>query len=262
MRAMFSGARAGVPVGRRLTILSTGVVAYLMFFGTILYAIGFVSNLVVPKGIDGGTAGAVVPSILINAALLSLFVIQHTIMARPVFKRWWTRIIPEPMERSIFVAAASACLMLLFWQWRPLPGVVWHVEHHALRWLLVGVSMAGWAIVLASSFMINHFDLFGLRQTWFGVTGRPRPEVPFVLTGLYKFVRHPLMVGFLIAFWATPTMTVGHLFFAIMTTGYIFLGTAIEERDLVAHLGDTYRQYQRRVRGFLPIPRIGRQSGS
>lgn len=254
IHTMFDGAGKG-PLARRLLVLGAGLVAYAMFFGTILYAIGFVSNLVVPKGIDTGEPAALGLSLLINGALLALFVVQHTIMARPAFKRWFTRFIPEAMERSIFVGAASACLMLLFWQWRPLPQVVWHVNEATLRWLLIAVSMAGWGIVFASSFMINHFDLFGLRQSFYGFLGRKCPPVSFRLTAFYRFVRHPLMVGFLIAFWATPTMTVGHLFFAVMTTGYIFLGTAIEERDLVAALGEKYIDYRRRVRGFIPIRR-------
>ena len=254
IHTMFRGA-GDQPAARRAAILVTGVVAYLMFFGTILYAIGFVSNLVVPKGIDSGVPGPVGPSLLINGALLTLFVVQHTVMARPAFKRWFTRFVPEAMERSLFVAAASAILMLLFWQWRPLPQVIWHAEHPVLAWALVAGSMLGWAVVFASSFMINHFDLFGLRQSFNGYWGWESTPIAFKQVGFYRLVRHPLMVGFLLAFWLTPTMTLGHLFFAAMTTGYIFFGTWIEERDLIAHLGDAYVDYKRRVRGFVPLPK-------
>jgi protein-S-isoprenylcysteine O-methyltransferase Ste14 len=254
IHTMFRGVRFQ-PLGRRVAVLATGVIAYLMFFGTILYAIGFVANLVVPKGIDDGAVGPAGPSLLINGALLALFVVQHTVMARPAFKRWFTRFVPAAMERSLFVAAASGILMLTFWQWRPLPQTVWNVEHPALAGVLLAGSMLGWAVVFGSSFMINHFDLFGLRQSVNGFLGRDTRPVGFKLVGLYKLVRHPLMVGFLLAFWLTPTMSVGHLFFAVMTTGYIFFGTWIEERDLVAHLGDAYLDYKRRVRGFVPLPR-------
>lgn len=243
------------PGSRRACVLVVGVGAYLMFFATILYAIGFVANLGVPKGIDTGEPGPVGPSLLINGALLALFVVQHTVMARPAFKRWFTRFVPEAMERSLFVAAASAILMLLFWQWRPLPQIVWSVEHPVLAWALAAGSMLGWIVVFASSFMINHFDLFGLRQSFNGYWGWETRPVAFKQVGFYRFVRHPLMVGFLLAFWLTPTMTLGHLFFAAMTTAYIFFGTWIEERDLIAHLGDAYVGYKRRVRGFVPLPK-------
>lgn len=254
IHTMFRGA-GDQPLGVRLAVLAAGVIAYLMFFGTIVYAIGFVANLVVPKGIDDGAVGPVGPSLLINGALLTLFVVQHTVMARPAFKRWFTRFVPAAMERSLFVAAASAVLVLTFWQWRPLPQTVWHVEHSVLAVLLLLGSLLGFGVVLGSSFMINHFDLFGLRQSVNGFLGRETRPVGFRLVGFYKLVRHPLMVGFLLAFWLTPTMSVGHLFFAAMTTGYIFFGTWIEERDLVAQLGDAYLDYRRRVRGFVPLPK-------
>ena len=242
----------------RLGVFAFGLLAYAMFFGTILYAIGFVSGAVVPKHIDSNPRidQPIYVTLLINTGLLMLFVVQHTIMARPAFKRWWTRIVPPAMERSIFVALASAILMLLFWQWRAMPGVIWDVSHlPALKWTLIGLSLAGWAIVFASSFMVSHFDLFGLRQVWLRLQDRPYQHITFRLVGFYKLVRHPLMVGFLIAFWVTPTMTCGHMFFAAMTTLYILFGTWIEERDLVACFGDTYREYQRKVRAFVPLPR-------
>ncbi|MGE3110017.1 MAG: methanethiol S-methyltransferase [Phycisphaerales bacterium] len=248
------GQRATISVGG-MAALVYGLVAYGAFMATILYAIGFVGEWIVPKSIDSGEAGAVVPSLVINAALLALFVVQHTVMARPAFKRAWTRVIPRSIERSTFVLASCVCLGLLFWQWRPLPGVVWSVSNPVAAGAITGVSILGWVTVFASSMLINHFDLFGLRQTWLRARGREYQPVGFRLVGLYRLVRHPLMVGFLLAFWATPTMSVGHLFFAVMTTGYILLGTWIEERDLIAEHGESYLAYRRGVRGFIPIPR-------
>lgn len=195
------------------------------------------------------------PSLLINGALLCVFVMQHTVMARPAFKRWWTTVIPAAAERSTYVLLASASLALIFWQWRTAPEVVWSVEHPALVWGLSALSLLGYLIVLGSSFLINHFDLFGLRQVWLRLREREYRPVGFRLMGIYKLVRHPLMLGFLIAFWATPHMTVGHLFFAIMTTGYIFFGIHMEERDLVAEHGERYLEYRRSVRGLIPLPR-------
>lgn len=236
-------------------IFAYGALAYAAFLVAFLYAMGFVGNWLVPKSIDTGTAGSLLPSLVINGLLLSLFVVQHTIMARPAFKRWWTTIIPKAMERSTFVLLASSILLLTFWQWRPLPTIVWEFTHPAAWWGLTAVSLMGWGIVLLASFMVSHFDLFGLRQVWFRLRERTYRPVGFRLVGLYKLVRHPLMVGFLIAFWATPVMTVGHLFFAIMTTGYILFGTWVEERDLVAEHGEDYINYRRRVRGLVPLPR-------
>ncbi|MBX3377473.1 MAG: isoprenylcysteine carboxylmethyltransferase family protein [Phycisphaeraceae bacterium] len=239
----------------RLATFAYGLFAYACFFATILYAIGFIGNWIVPKSIDSGVAGPIVPSLLINAALLAVFVVQHTVMARPAFKRWITRYIPASIERSTFVIAASASLGLAFWQWRPLPQVIWDVGEGASFYLLTALSITGWAIVFLSSFMVSHFDLFGLRQTWFRLIDRPYIAVGFRLVGLYKVVRHPLMLGFLIAFWATPVMTVGHLAFALLVTGYIFMGTWFEERDLIAEHGENYLDYRRRVRGLIPIPK-------
>lgn len=249
----------GAPLGvaARAGVFAFGLLAYAMFFGTILYAIGFVSGLIVPKHIDSGPiGGSILATIGINTALLSLFVVQHTIMARPAFKRWWTRIIPAAMERSIFVAVASACLMLLFWQWRPMPGVIWDVSASpAAYWILQSVALGGWAIVFLASFMVSHWDLFGVRQSWFAARNQSYRPIAFRLVGLYRLVRHPLMVGFLIAFWVTPVMSTGHMFFAAMTSLYILFGTWLEERDLVEQFGDTYRQYQKQVRAFIPLPR-------
>ncbi|MFN0243034.1 MAG: methanethiol S-methyltransferase [Planctomycetota bacterium] len=244
----------------RSAVLVYGVIAYSAFLGTILYAIGFVGNFVVPKSIDSGAASPLGASLLVNTALLSLFVLQHTVMARPAFKRWWMPIVPTSIERSTFVLVTCAILALLFTHWRPLPGVVWSVTHPSASAALTALSFVGWGIVLASSFMVSHFDLFGLRQTWFRFTDRAYVPVGFRLVGLYRVVRHPLMLGFLIAFWSTPTMTVGHLFFAGMVTMYIRFGTWMEERDLVAEHGEHYRAYRRGVSYIVPLPRFRRRA--
>lgn len=246
-------ARGGWPA-RGATLLY-GSVAYAGFLATILYAIGFVGGFVVPKSIDSGEAGPVGLALAVNTALLSLFVLQHTVMARPAFKRRWTRVIPASIERSTFVLCTCGVFALLFTQWRPLPGIVWSATDPVARWALVALSLAGWGIVLASSLMVSHFDLFGLRQVWFRFVERRYQPVGFRAAGLYRWVRHPLMLGFLIAFWATPTMTVGHLFFAVMVTGYIRFGTWMEERDLIAEHGESYLAYKRSVPYILPLPR-------
>ncbi len=248
-----AGERGGVAA--RVGVFAYGLVSYAAFVGTFLYAVGFVGNWVVPKTIDSGTSGALVPSLLINAALLSIFVVQHTVMARPAFKRWFTRFIPKSVERSTFVLAASASLAVIFWQWRPLPSVVWDVQTPAVAWGLRALSLLGYATVLLASFMVSHFDLFGLRQVWFRLMGTEYRPVGFRLVGLYRIVRHPLMLGFLIAFWATPTMSVGHLFFSVMTSLYIALGVWFEERDLVAEHGEDYLKYRRAVRAIVPLPK-------
>lgn len=237
----------------RVGALIYGAVCYAAFLGVLIYAIGFVGNWWVPKSIDSGSAGPIGSALMINAALLSVFVVQHTIMARPAFKRWWTRYIPESIERSTFVLLASASLALIFWQWRPLLGVIWEVDGPAGAGL-VAVSLAGYAMAVAASFTISHFDLFGLRQTWLHFRGEPYAPVGFRLAGLYRWVRHPLMLGFLIGFWATPRMTVGHLFFAGMITVYILFGTWIEERTLIAEHGERYLAYRRSVPALIPWP--------
>jgi protein-S-isoprenylcysteine O-methyltransferase Ste14 len=245
--------RQGTGVGGVAT-LAYGLLCYAAFVASFSFAIGFVGNWLVPKSINTGRPGPLVPSLLINTLLLCVFVAQHTVMARPAFKRWWTRIVPKPAERSTFVLAASASLGLLFWLWRPLPQVVWEVKGAAAV-LLTALSLLGWAIVLFASFAISHMDLFGMRQAWLRFRNRPYAPVGFRLVGLYRIVRHPLMLGFLIAFWSTPVMTVGHLFFAIMTTGYILFGLWMEERDLIAEHGERYREYKRNVRGLIPLPK-------
>lgn len=237
-----------------------GIVAYAIFLGTFLYAIGFVGNLVVPKSIDSGAAMALWPAVLVNVLLLSLFAVQHSGMARPGFKRWWTRIIPESIERSTYVLLASGTLLLLFALWRPMQQPVWDMTGSPLATgVLWGLFALGWLIVLLSTFMLGHARLFGLEQVWTDLVGRMRGSDEFRTPLLYGLVRHPLMLGFLIAFWATPLMTAGHLVFAVATTGYILIATHLEERDLVAQFGEVYQDYRRRVRAFVPLPRRRRR---
>ncbi len=254
VRPELSGSRPAASIAARIATLGYGLLAYSAFGGVFAYAIGFVGNWVVPKSIDSGAIRPWLPSLVINAALLTVFVLQHTVMARPAFKRWITQYIPASIERSTFVIAASAALALAFWQWRPIPYVVWDVGGGLPYWLLTGLSLAGYAIVFIASCMVSHFDLFGLRQVWFKFVNRPYVAVGFRLVGLYKLVRHPLMLGFFIAFWSTPRMTVGHLLFSLLVSAYIFMGTWFEERDLVAEHGDKYLGYRRAVRAFIPLP--------
>ena len=238
-----------------LTAMLYGTLTYLLFLGTFLYAIAFVANLPVPKTIDSGPTGPIVPSLLINALLLGVFAIQHSVMARPAFKRWWTRMVPQSVERTTFVLFASLALLLLYWQWRPMTGIVWSTTDPLAAVFLETISWIGWAVVLASTFMISHFELFGLRQVLARFLGRELPAPEFRTPMFYKVVRHPIYLGFLLAFWATPTMTVGHLLFAIATTGYILIGIWLEERDLIALFGDQYKRYRQQVSMLIPLPR-------
>jgi protein-S-isoprenylcysteine O-methyltransferase Ste14 len=238
---------------KKIFSLFYGLVCYFAFFGTILYAIGFVGNLVVPKTIDSNPEATLLSAILVNASLLLLFALQHSIMARPAFKRRWTSIVPEYLERSTYVLLASLCLMLMMWQWQPIGGIVWSIESETMKNLLLISYLSGWSIVLASTFLINHFDLFGLRQVWLHFRGRPYTQLPFRSPLFYKLVRHPLYLGFLIAFWSTPVMTVAHLLFAILTTAYILTAIQFEESDLLKIFGEKYRNYKKWVPMIIPF---------
>jgi len=231
-----------------------GVAAYGVFFVTILYSIGFVGNLVVPKSIDVGSSGPLVESLAIDAALLGLFAVQHSVMAREGFKRVWTRLVPRSVERSTYVLFASLVLLLLFWQWRPIVQPVWTVSSPAAVAIVHVVFWSGWVLLFASTFMLSHFELFGLRQVFARLTGTQLPEPRFHTPMLYQHVRHPLYLGFLLAFWATPAMTVGHLVFAAGCTGYILIAIQFEERDLIRLFGDQYRRYRAQVGMLLPLP--------
>ena len=242
---------------RRFATLLYGLACYLTFLVAFVYAIGFVGNLVVPKSIDTGTARSFWPSLLVNAGLLGLFALQHSGMARPGFKRWWTRFVPKPVERSTYVLLASLTLILLFWQWRPMPEAVWSVQDSTGRFALWALFGLGWGIVLVATFMISHAHLFGVNQVHRYWRGREQADPGFQSPGLYRHMRHPIMTGFLIAFWAAPTMTVGHLVFALATTGYILIALQLEERDLIRAFGARYEAYRRDVPMFIPRPKRG-----
>jgi protein-S-isoprenylcysteine O-methyltransferase Ste14 len=238
---------------KKFLSLLYGVASYLLFLFTILYAIGFVGNVVVPKTIDGKSESSLMGSIFTDACLLLVFALQHSIMARPAFKRWWTRIIPEHLERSTYVLLASICLLAVMWFWQPIGGVLWSTENPTARYFLLMIYLIGWAIVFASTFLINHFDLFGLRQLWLHFRGKRYVPLPFRSPLFYRLVRHPLYFGFLIAFWTTPVMTLAHFLFATLTTGYILTAIQFEERDLLDAFGDRYRHYKKAVPMIVPF---------
>ena len=239
----------------RIVAFLYGTVAYLVFLVTFLYAIGFLEDLVVPITIDGDPAAPAAPlaqALIVNLVLMSIFAIQHSVMARQQFKRWWIKFVPASVERTTYVLLASLALALLIWQWRPMPAIVWQIADPQLAATVTGLSFLGWLIVLTSTFLINHFELFGLHQVTNNLSGRPMPAPRFRTPLLYRFVRHPIYLGFIIAFWAAPTMTQGHLLFAAVTTAYILVGTWLEERDLVTVFGDDYRRYRERVSMLVP----------
>ena len=237
-----------------------GVTAYLIFFGTFLYLIGFVGGVPVLKSVNSGAAGVIWPAILINLSFILLFGVQHTIMARQSFKDKWTQTVPKSIERSTFVLITSGILITMFLFWQPLPQVLWNIENETARWALYGISATGWALVLLSTFLINHFDLFGLRQVWLPMVGKPYTPLQFKKVGPYKWIRHPLMLGFLVAFWFTPTMTLGHLVLAGAFTSYILIGLHFEERELVQIHGQDYIQYQQTTSKLFPLPKAKGQA--
>jgi protein-S-isoprenylcysteine O-methyltransferase Ste14 len=248
---------------KRILFFAYGTISYLIFLGTFLYAIGFIGNFGVPRTLDGAVNGPLGISFAIDAALLTLFAVQHSVMARKWFKEWWTRIVPKPIERSTYVLFSSLALILLFSLWRPLGGVIWSVEDPVGQLVLRGLFAFGWALVLISTFLINHFDLFGLRQVWRYLLGRPYNTLRFATPGPYRLVRHPLYVGWLFAFWMTPLMTLAHLLFSIATTAYILVAIQFEERDLVREHGDAYEEYRRSVPMLFPsLRKRGSKPGS
>lgn len=238
-------------IGRVLAAIY-GVLCYLVFFVAFLYAIGFVGNLLVPKSIDSGVVVPLEQALLINVVLLAIFAGQHSLMARPFFKRWWTKFVPRSVERSTFVLFASLALLLLYWQWRPVPQVVWAIESEVGRALVYSLFFVGWGIVFLGTFMINHFDLFGLRQVYFHAKNQDYRDLGFRTPFFYHFLRHPIMLGFIIAFWSAPTMTIGHLLFALATTAYILIAIQLEEHDLIHYFGEQYREYRRRTPMLIP----------
>ena len=239
----------------RIIAFIYGLVVYLIFLVTFLYLIGFIENVIVPKSIDSASIGNFTEALLIDLGLIALFAIQHSGMARPGFKKWWLKTIPAPIERSTYVLMASLILILLFWQWHPLGGTVWQIENQAANYILYSISALGWIIVLASTFLINHFDLFGLRQVYLYLRGKEYQHLKFKTVGFYKYVRHPLMLGFLIAFWSTPTMTITHLVFAVAMTIYILGAIQLEERDLIDVHGSLYKEYRQGVSMIFPFPK-------
>ncbi len=239
------------PLKNRAGFFLHGLISYAIFLGVFLYAIGFVGNFLVPKSIDSEPVHGFWTALLINLGVLGLFAMQHSVMARPAFKRWWTRFVPEPVERSTYVLFSNIAMILLFWLWAPMGGSVWHLDHPVAVWTFNILCAGGWLLVLLSTFLINHFDLFGMRQVWLYMRGKPYTHLPFRTPSLYKNVRHPLYVGWLFAFWATPTMTIAHLVFAIMTTAYILIAIQLEERDL-AKAHPEYEAYRKRVPMIIP----------
>jgi methanethiol S-methyltransferase len=238
--------------GQRILVFTYGTVSYAITLGIFVYAAGFIGNFGVPKAMDSGREVPLVQALIIDALLLGAFAIQHSVMARAWFKRWLTRLIPVAAERSTYVLASNALMILLFWLWQPIGGTVWNAQSSSVRAAIYGVYAGGWALLLMVTFLINHFDLFGMRQVWYFLRGREMPPLKFVTPGPYKLIRHPLYVGWFTIFWAAPTMTVTHLFFAVLTTAYILVAVRFEERDLVRHHGRAYADYRKQVPMFIP----------
>jgi protein-S-isoprenylcysteine O-methyltransferase Ste14 len=239
---------------KRILVFVYGLICYAVFLGTFLYLAAFLGNVLAARSMDSPATGHVLPALLIDTLLVGVFALQHSIMARPKFKKWWMRFVPEPMERSTYVMFSNLALIVLFWQWRPLGGAVWDVQDPVGRALFHGLLAAGFLIVLVTTFLINHFDLFGLRQVWLYLRGEPYTALVFTKPGPYKVVRHPMYVGWITAFWATPTMTIAHLVFAVGMTIYILVAIWFEERDLVAFHGEAYAEYRRTVPMLIPLP--------
>jgi protein-S-isoprenylcysteine O-methyltransferase Ste14 len=247
----------------RFIAFAYGLISYAVFFVTFLYMIGFLGDFGVPRSIDSGPEGSVLAALAVNLGLILLFAVQHSVMARPAFKKKWTRIVPKAVERSTYVMITSLILILMFWQWRAMPGVVWSVENSVGRALIWAVFAMGWGIVLYATFLIDHFDLFGLRQVWLNLRGKAYRHLRFKVVSLYKYVRHPLLLGFMLAFWAAPRMTVGHLVFCLGFTLYIQVAVRLEEKDLVRFHGKDYEAYQRHVSRLVPVPKhVGVGQGS
>jgi len=240
-------------MGRFLGLIY-GAASYALFFLVFLYAVGFVGGFAVPKAIDTGPPAPLAEALIVDLLLLGVFAVQHSLMARPAFKRWWIRFVPEPVERSTYVLLSSLALVLLYWQWRPMSDPIWTMTNPAAAAVIWAVFWIGWGVVLLSTFLISHFELFGLRQVWTNLSGRAPVSTAFRTPLLYRVVRHPIYLGFILAFWATPTMSAGHLLFAVMTTAYILIGIQLEERDLIGVFGDVYVSYRRRVSMLIPLP--------
>ena len=245
---------------KRVAFFVYGVACYLVFFATFLYAIAFIGNLGTPTALDGPAVEPLATALAINAGLLALFAVQHSVMARKWFKQRWTRIVPKPIERSTYVLFSSLALILLFWQWRPMGGQIWSVESTTGVIVLRALFAFGWTLVLVSTFLIDHFDLFGLRQVWLYLLDKPYTARDFTTPGPYRLVRHPLYVGWFFAFWMTPTMTLAHLVFSIATSTYILLAIQFEEHDLVREFGETYEDYRRRVPMLVPFTGGGQKA--
>lgn len=231
-----------------------GVVCYAVFFASFLYAIGFLANVVVPKTVDSGEEGPLTQAIVMNLVLLSIFALQHSIMARPAFKKVWTKFVPEPIERATYTVLSALLLFLLFWQWRPMTGVIWDLGDSPLAYVMWTLFLGGFGLVLYATFLIDHFDLFGLRQVVLFWQGKEYTHKPFATPSLYKYMRHPLYLGWFLAFWSTPTMSQGHLLFAVVTTLYILVAIQLEERDLMVALGDDYKEYRAKTSMVIPMP--------